>query len=733
MALSALPLAAQTACALNPEPQIVTIKGATSGCTHSVFEVCLPGETITFNLVPFPNHPPLDPCDFVRWSFGDGTPDVNVSGSVIKVTHKYTSSGYHLGSVTVTSPAGSHYTDGIGVFIAETISFANSSETVAESDNVAHIKLVRTGSDRYDPLTVFCYTTDGTATNGRRYYTTRKTVQFVWNSPEATFDVPLINDHSFSGTQTFYVSVEPSPSDVHYIVGAPYQIPVKILDDEAPPVLSFSNATYTANENSGSATITVNRTGNLAPAVSVHYATRDTNSPAVVTPVSGTLNFATNATSASFNVPITDDDLPLGNKQIFIDLTSPFGATLAGDVSTLTATLKINDNDPLPAVTIADISIAEGDSGKKDATFHLTLSQPVRNSTPVAYTMTDGTARRGSDYEGSSGTIVFAPGETSKTLDVPVIGDTTAEANETFNVAISSTLASVTRSSGICTIVNDDAGISPATSEMSRGSKRSLTIKLPQACVAAASIDLSVANSQIASVPDHVIMPAGASSASFTVTATAAGKTTIRATLPDSLGGQTLTASVTVNESPSVSFDPATLTIAPGAVASESVRIDPSLPVDVMVSLQVDDPTVVSVPSFVTVPAGGSATIPVTGLRAGTATLTATLPATNGGGSDTLPVTVADTPMITNITPSSGPSAGGTPVTIQGRNFSAACTVSFGSRPAASTEFGDASTLIVTTPSHDAGTTTVTVDCGGMTASASDAFTFMPGRRRPSR
>lgn len=735
ISLLAVPLIAQTCPTRPPDAQVVVFQGATSDCYFHMqyspqLEPCVPAETITFQLVPFSGPgQPLEACDNVKWNFGDGSPEVNVTGPNMKVTHKYAKGGYYGGRVTVQNSKGSYYDD-ISIDVADTVSFAAATLNVIESDGVAHVGLVRTlGST--SSLTVTCYTNDGTAKDGVRYHSTNHSVTFPAGVATATFDVPLIDDSVFIGTQAFLAGMLQPASGTHYLVGTQDRTNVNIADDEAPPVLSFSASNYLAAENSGSATITVNRAGLRTQAVSVHYATRDTNSPAVVTPVSATLNFDVNEVSKTFNIPIVDNDLPSGDKQLSIDLTSPSGATLSGGVGTLTATLKITDDDPLPSVSIDDISVSEGDAGQKNATFHLTLTPPVKGSTPVNYTLGEETARMAQDFDAGagSGTIVFAPGETSKTLAVPIIGDTSAEADETFHVTISSALASVTRSRGVCTIVNDDAGISPAAVEMSRGSKRSLTIKLPQPAAAGASIPLESTASQIATVPAHVTVNAGASSASFTVTATAAGRTSIRATLPDSLGGRVITASVTVNESPSVSFDPDPLTIAPGATATESLSIDPAMTSDAVVALTVDDPTVISAPAFVTIPARASAMIPITGLHAGTATLTATL----NGATDTLAVTVAGRPVITTISPVSGPSAGGTEVTIHGQDFSAACTVAFGARPAASSAFVDAATLTAVTPPHDGGITSVTVTCGSASATSNDAFTFVPGRRRSMR
>ena len=67
----------------------------------------------------------------------------------------------------------------------------------------------------------------------------------------------------------------------------------------------------------------------------------------------------------------------------------------------------------------------------------VTRTGDVSASTTVGYATSDGTATAGSDYTAVSGTLTFAPGETSKTVTVPLLNDNVYEGNETFNVTLS--------------------------------------------------------------------------------------------------------------------------------------------------------------------------------------------------------------------------------------------------------------------------------------------------------
>src|SRR4029450_8168160 len=77
-----------------------------------------------------------------------------------------------------------------------------------------------------------------------------------------------------------------------------------------------------------------------------------------------------------------------------------------------------------PQLTVGDVAIVEGDVGTTNAAFTFSLSNPVGDEVTVNYATADGTATAGSDYQPFSGTLVFAPGETTKTVLVPIVGDT---------------------------------------------------------------------------------------------------------------------------------------------------------------------------------------------------------------------------------------------------------------------------------------------------------------------
>jgi predicted extracellular nuclease len=119
-----------------------------------------------------------------------------------------------------------------------------------------------------------------------------------------------------------------------------------------------------------------------------------------------------------------------------------------------------------PALSIADLTQVEGNSGTSSFEFSVTLSSPApAGGVSFQATTTDGTATAGSDYVAlSAAPFSIAEGLSSATVTVTVNGDTVDESDETFTVTLSAvTGATVADGEATGTITNDDA----ATAELS--------------------------------------------------------------------------------------------------------------------------------------------------------------------------------------------------------------------------------------------------------------------------
>ena len=110
------------------------------------------------------------------------------------------------------------------------------------------------------------------------------------------------------------------------------------------------------------------------------------------------------------------------------------GAVCTADGRALSNTISATVRGPV-AVSVADARAREGEDETID--FAVSLSRAASRRVSVSYATADGTARAGSDYTRASGKLRFAPGETEKTISVPVLDDAHDEGAETFTLRLS--------------------------------------------------------------------------------------------------------------------------------------------------------------------------------------------------------------------------------------------------------------------------------------------------------
>jgi hypothetical protein len=115
------------------------------------------------------------------------------------------------------------------------------------------------------------------------------------------------------------------------------------------------------------------------------------------------------------------------------------------------------DDRIVPAsLSVTDDLIVEGAGTTQLAVVSVTLNAPSNKTVSVNYATADGTATAGRDYSAVSGKLIFAPGETEKSIIVPVSSDTQSEGRETFFINLKSARnAKIADGRGIVTIVDD--------------------------------------------------------------------------------------------------------------------------------------------------------------------------------------------------------------------------------------------------------------------------------------
>lgn len=109
-------------------------------------------------------------------------------------------------------------------------------------------------------------------------------------------------------------------------------------------------------------------------------------------------------------------------------------------------------------LSVGDVRVVEGDSGSRSVEINVSLSAASPGPVTVTYGTKDNTALAPSDYRAATGTVTFAPGEVAKKITVAVVGDTSVELHETFDLQLTNASgATLADPTGAVTIVNDDA------------------------------------------------------------------------------------------------------------------------------------------------------------------------------------------------------------------------------------------------------------------------------------
>ena len=220
-----------------------------------------------------------------------------------------------------------------------------------------------------------------------------------------------------------------------------------------PITLQFSVAAYTANLAGGIVTIIVTRTGDTGGLVTVDYSTGGGNATAGTdyTATSGTLTFNPGQSSATFNISLFDNHQIGSDKTVNITLSNPtHGATL-GTPSTATLTIK-NTNSPTLQFGTDSYSVNEGDGS---VTITVTRNTALATST-IVYATGGGSGVPGVDYQPTSGTLTFSPGQTSQTFTIPILDAGRVSGSQTVGLTLSGVTGAQLGAPGVATLTIND-------------------------------------------------------------------------------------------------------------------------------------------------------------------------------------------------------------------------------------------------------------------------------------
>ena len=345
------------------------------------------------------------------------------------------------------------------------LSFITNNFVIIGKQAYASITVGRT----YNPATrvsVGFTVTNGTALPWGDFIPTNGTISFEANELFKSFVVTLVNTNQtvqpdltvlLALTNALPTGSSVADSNV-VIIGTPSNAVLTIQNDNTG--LLFDRTNFVTSSWSGQAVVTVDRIGVTNRPVTVDYYT-GTNGTAVpgldYLATNGTLLFASGVTQLSLTVPVLRNSLLRPDLIVPLVLTNVVGdAILVRPTATLTIT---NANQNPGSLVFSAVSYQVAENGT-NAVVTLLRTNGAFGVVSVDYVTLEATAKASLHYVPASGTLVFLPGQTTRTIVVPIIDDKRVEGNRYFWLSLNNPVGGADlpgATTAKVTIVEDDS------------------------------------------------------------------------------------------------------------------------------------------------------------------------------------------------------------------------------------------------------------------------------------
>jgi hypothetical protein len=288
-------------------------------------------------------------------------------------------------------------------------------------------------------------TVDGSAMAGQDFVSTSGRLTFLPGESVKTVTVALVNDAVAEGAESFGLLLS-NPATAVVVRGqAQATIGANDAAPAAQPRLVVSD--MTVGEGDRYVDVVVSLSAPATSRVGVNFATvgwtADEGSYYDFVPLSGTLSFDPGETTQVVRIDLVEAGVSPGSdveadQRFKFVLSGPSNATLA-DQGYAWVTLVDNDTaKDNPELWVRDVLMDEaGGVAKFVVTLGRSVGESAQNAVTVNYRTKDGTAKAGSDYGATAGTLTFLPGESTQTVSVPIFNDGLAEPLEFFDLALS--------------------------------------------------------------------------------------------------------------------------------------------------------------------------------------------------------------------------------------------------------------------------------------------------------
>lgn len=309
------------------------------------------------------------------------------------------------------------------------VEFSVAATYAAESAGTVSIAVSLSNAFMQD-VSVDCACVGGTASNGSDWSVPVGTVTIPAGSTTASLAVVLHDDGVHESDETVLFQLT---NVMNGLIGQQHATTLYILDNDGPPNVRLSAPAYSVSEG-GTIDICIELSTTSGLDVQVDYSTINGSaaSPADYTQASGTVVIPAGATGVYVSIVAIDDVVHEGDEQFTIQLSNPVNAGM-GLLSS--ADVTITDNDAVPTVGFAT-SAGRTSESAGSAVVVVTLSNPTTQVVSVDYATASGTATGGHDYTSASGSVIFAPGETSAQVIIAINDDLLPEPDEDFFVSL---------------------------------------------------------------------------------------------------------------------------------------------------------------------------------------------------------------------------------------------------------------------------------------------------------
>jgi uncharacterized delta-60 repeat protein/uncharacterized repeat protein (TIGR01451 family) len=322
------------------------------------------------------------------------------------------------------------------------VSFLQTNYVVSEGVTNASIEIYRTNGNA-GALTVTFTATNGSAVSGVNYLPVQTNITFGSGSYGPLFvSVPVIQQ-ALAGPNTVVDMYLSNATDNNSSVPPGIGIglaTLTILNDIEN--FNFSESAASVNEGAGTVTIDVQRTGPSFNSASVSYSTytppNGTEAAGYAVPyvdylpTSGTLNFISNETFATFPVTILQNSAVNPPLTFQVVLNNPLPAGVQVGVP---ATESINILCNVTGFDFPTNAYSVAENGSNLVVWVMRTNSDTGTAS-VQYFTSDGTAVSQTDYLATNGTLIFTNGQTSNSFTVPILNPNLVENNKQFNLTL---------------------------------------------------------------------------------------------------------------------------------------------------------------------------------------------------------------------------------------------------------------------------------------------------------